>query len=252
MPQDTFLTINDQSISLRQALGYLRTTGDLPRMIQVILRQYVIEQQIQSRPNLEIDPERLEQAIINFRLQNRIAEPESFEQWLQSQRLTYPQFRNQFVAAIKLAQLKVEVTANKVEQFFNDNKELLDQVVLSRIVVDRQDLAEELMRQLIEDGRPFEELAKTHSIMGENLVNGMMGLVMMRQLPPAIREAIIGAIPGDIRGPVEFENRYSILRVEQWQPAELKGKLRQEIQEQIFEQWVQEQLKDKEIKLHLE
>lgn len=252
MESQTFLTIDDQPISLRQAISYLRTTGDLSRTIQIILRQHLVEQQLESRAGLEIDPLRIEQAIINFRLKNGLIEPESFEEWLQTQRLSYRDFRKQLLTGMKLTQLKAEVTASKVEEYFKENKTRLDQVVLSRIVVSDQNLAEELTRQLIDDHRPFETLAREHSIGSERLVNGMMGLVMMGQLPEPIREAIEGATIGDLIGPVEVEGRYHLLRVEQWQPASLEGPLRQEIQEQMFEQWVQEHLKTKAIKLHLD
>lgn len=252
MESPTFLTIDDQPISLRQAISYLRTTGDLSRTIQTILRQHLVEQQLQTRAGLEIDSLRIEQAIINFRLKNRLIEPETFEEWLQTQRLSYSDFRNQLLIGMKLTQLKAQVTASRVEEYFNENKARLDQVVLSRIVVNDQNLAEELTRQLIDDRRPFEILARQYSTGSERLVNGMMGLVMMGQLPEPIQEAIEGASPGDLIGPVEVEGRYHLLRVEQWQPASLEGAMKQEIQDQLFEQWVQEQLKNKTIKLHLD
>lgn len=251
MDPEIFLTVNNQPISLRQALNYLQNAGELPRFIQSILRQHIIEQQLALRPSLEVDPLQLEQKIINFRLQNQLGFPEVFEQWLHNQNLSYSQFRQQFINTIKLSQLKAELTNNQIEKYFIENQSLLNQVILSRIVVTDINLAEELMRQLLDDRRPFEELAKQHSITPDGLLNGMMGVVKVSQLPAAIQELLIDAQPGDILGPVEVDNKHTILRVEQWQLATFEGKLKQELQDQLFEEWIQKQLKNKDIKLQV-
>jgi parvulin-like peptidyl-prolyl isomerase len=252
MQAETLISIDSQPISLRQVIGHLRAAGELPRFVQTVLRQHLLEQQLQSRPDLELDPSLLEQAIVNFRMENRLITQESFDQWLQTQRLSYTDFRNQFAKGLKIAGLKNQLVAAKVEEFFAKNKELLATVVLSRIVVADVNLAEELMRQLIDDRRPFEKLAREHSLTDDRLFNGMMGRVSVSQLPQPIREAIAGAQPGELIGPVEFEGRYCLFRIEQWQPASLEGQLKKEIEDRMFDQWVQEQLKNKNIQLHLE
>ncbi len=252
MESQPFLSIDSESISLRQAFDYLRASGELPQFLQAILRQHVIEAELRSRADLEVDASLIEQAVINFRLQNRLVEPQKFEQWLASQRLNYLQFRNQIAKKLQLAQFKNELTASKVEAYFNQNKALLDRVILSRIVVAEQDLAEELMRQILDDGRPFEGVARDHSIANDRLFNGMMGICAAGDLPEPIREAIVGAQPGDILGPIAFEGRYNLLRVEGWQPASLEGSLKSQLQEKIFEEWLRERLQDKPIKLTLE
>jgi parvulin-like peptidyl-prolyl isomerase len=252
MQAETLISIDSQPISLRQVIGHLRAAGELPRFVQTVLRQHLLEQQLQSRPDLELDPSLLEQAIVNFRMENRLITQESFDQWLQTQRLSYTDFRNQFAKGLKIAGLKNQLVAAKVEEFFAKNKELLATVVLSRIVVADVNLAEELMRQLIDDRRPFEKLAREHSLTDDRLFNGMMGRVSVSQLPQPIREAIAGAQPGELIGPVEFDKHYCLFRIEQWQPASLKGPLKREIEDRMFDQWVQEQLKNKNIQLHLE
>ncbi|MCT7953841.1 peptidylprolyl isomerase [Laspinema palackyanum] len=252
METEKFITIDDETISLRQALGYLRTSGDLQQFIMKILRQHVIEQELQSQADLEIDGSLLEQAIINFRLQNQLVQSDRFDQWLQSQSLTYGTFRNQFAAGLKIEEIKNKVTAEQVEDYFQKNQQAFEQVVLSRIVVEQYDKAVELKTQLEQAGASFEALAKEHSIAGERAYNGMMGAILFSQLPPAIREAISKAQPGDIVGPLELEGRYSLLRLEQRIPATLEGQLKRQLQEQLFEQWWQSKLQNKNVKLQVE
>jgi len=252
MTTDTFLTIGDENISLPQALGYLRASGDLQNFLMRILRQHTIAKEVAARTDLEVDASQVEQAIVNFRLQNQLVNPEAFDKWLTSQGTNYVDFRKQVTVGLKFELLKQQITNSKVEEVFNQNQASFEQVILSRIVVDDLPTAEELKSQLDANTVEFEALAKEHSTTNDRLFNGMMGAVTMGQLPEPIRELLKNAEVGDIVGPVEFQKMYSILRLEQRIPATLTGQLKQNLQEQIFEQWWQSQLQNQPVKLHLE
>jgi len=56
---------------LAQALKYLQSSGKLQPFIVEILRQYIIEQELQTRDDLDISPALTEQAVIDFRLQRQ-------------------------------------------------------------------------------------------------------------------------------------------------------------------------------------
>ncbi len=252
MTAEKFLTIGDENISLPQALGYLRASGDLQQFLMRILRQHVIAKEIAQRTDLEVDSSQIEQAIVNFRLQNQLVNPQSFDQWLTSQGTNYTDFRKQVTAGLKFELLKQVIVHSKVEEVFNQNKDTFEQVILSRIVVDNLAKAEELKTQLDKQPAQFEKLVKEHSTTSDRLFNGMMGAVTVGQLPEKIRALLEDAQPGDIVGPVEFQNLYSILRLEQRIPATLSGQLKQNLEEQVFEQWWQLQLQNQPVKLHIE
>lgn len=252
MTAEQFLTIGEENISLPQALGYLRASGDLQQFLMRILRQHVITKEIAQRKDLEVDSSQIEQAIVNFRLQNQLVNPQSFDQWLTSQGTNYVDFRKQVTAGLKFELLKQAIVSGKVQEIFEQNKDNFEQVILSRIVVDNLAKAEELKSQLEQKPDQFEKLAKEHSTASDRLFNGMMGAVTMGQLPEPIRLLLKDAQPGDIIGPVEFQNLYSILRLEQRIPATLAGQLKQNLEEQVFEQWWQLQLQNQQVKLHIE
>jgi len=75
MASEQFLTVDDQPISLAQALKYLQSSGKLQPFIVEILRQYIIEQELQTRDDL--GPALTEQAVIDFRLQRQLTDPSS-------------------------------------------------------------------------------------------------------------------------------------------------------------------------------
>ncbi len=252
MDSKPFLTIDNQSITLAQALAYLRAAGDLQPFILKIIRQHLLETELQSHADLEIDPSIIEQAVIDFRFENQLNDPERFQEWLKIQGISYAEFRHQIVARLKIEKLKAKVTATKLEEYFNANKALLDQIILSRIVVAAKDFALSLRSQIVEDSNRFEYLAREHSLTDDRLVKGIMEPISLGQIPEQIRESVATAIPGELIGPLEIDGRYALLRVEQFLPAFLEGSLKQHLQEQLFDQWLQEKAQKMTIKMHVE
>jgi len=244
-----FLTIDNESISLSQALNYLRAAGSLQRTLEDILRQYLLEKQLEVREDIEIDSLRLDQSIMDFRLQNQLTDPKQFQTWLKSNGMTYNDFQNKVAFGFKVEKLKTEITEPKLEDYFNQRQPFLDGVVLSRIILKDKQLAENLQQQILADKSKFEPLAREHSLSNDRILNGMMGSVSRGQLPEIIKTALNSARPGELIGPLELDGHYALFRVEQFLPATLEGRLKQELQNQLFEQWLQEKLQGMKIKL---
>jgi len=251
MVSQTLLTVNDQPIELAQALQYLQSAGKLKPFIGEILRQYVIEQELQTREDLEISPALTEQAVIDFRLQRQLTDPKVFAEWLASNGKDYGSFHNQIAMSFKLEKLKAQVTEPKLQEHFIERKIFLDRVVLSRIIVAEQELVEELASQ-IEEGASFEQLAKEYSLADDRIVNGMMGPVSRGTLPDIVRAAVDSASPGEMVGPLEIEGRWVLFQVGQLVPASLEdGQLKQSLQNELFEQWLAEKIQKMSITLNI-
>ncbi|GFE69733.1 peptidylprolyl isomerase [Chroococcus sp. FPU101] len=251
MSSEAFLTFGEQPLSLKEALNYLQDAGKLQNFIIDVLRQYLLEQAIETRTDLKVSPALTEQAIIDFRLQNQLTEPQKFQQWLVSQGIDYDTFHKRISYNFKLEALKNTIAAPKLQEYFIERKLGLDRVVLSRIIVDQQDLAEELRSQ-IEEGTAFEELAQEYSLSEDRIFKGMMGLVSRAAMPDQLRIAVDKAKEGDIIGPMEFEEKWALFRVEKFQSASLEDKqIQQMLQNELFEQWMTDQLRETPIKLQV-
>ncbi|QYO64366.1 hypothetical protein [Leptolyngbya sp. 7M] len=174
MTSEPFLFIDDQPISTGQILNYLQATRKLDAFIGDIVRQFVIERELQAQENAGVNPAVVEQAVVDFRLNNQLTDPNQFQQWLAENGLTYEAFHNQIAGSFRLKKLKEDVTAAKLPEYFIERKVFLDRVVLSRIIVDDKELAEELKTQL-QEGAAFEQLAREYSLTDDRIMNGMVG-----------------------------------------------------------------------------
>ncbi|GAB1541565.1 hypothetical protein NUACC21_42360 [Scytonema sp. NUACC21] len=247
----SFLSVDDKPISIREAVKYLQASGKLGQFIGDILRQYIIEQELEIREDIAISPALTEQAIIDFRIKNQLTEPKSFQEWLQKNGTEYDTFHKSVAFGFKLEKLKAVVTEPKLQEFFIERKVFLDRVVLSRIIVDNRELAEELQIQ-IEEGASFEQLAKEYSLAEDKIVNGMMGPVSRGTMPDILRAAIDVASAGQVVGPIELEQRYGLFRLEQFLPASLEDtQLKQALQNELFEKWLAEKIQKLTVKLQV-
>ncbi|ABA23823.1 PpiC-type peptidyl-prolyl cis-trans isomerase [Trichormus variabilis ATCC 29413] len=247
----SFLSIDDRPISIEQTVKYLQSSGKLGQFISDVLRQYVIEQEIQGRDDVEINPALTEQTVIDFRLKNQLADPQAFQDWLTNNGTDYARFHASITFNFKLEKLKTLVTEAKLPEYFIEQKIFLDRVVISRIVVDSRELAEELQLQIAEGGS-FEQLAKEYSVLDDRLVNGMMGPISRGTMPDKLRAAIDVATPGQLVGPIEIDGRYGLFRVEQFLPASLDDiQLKQALQNELFEKWLAEKIQKLTVKLQV-
>jgi len=251
MTTASFLTVNDEAISLAQALQHLQSAGKLSQFIQDILRQHIITQELQAREDLGITSATIEQAVIEFRLQNQLTDAQKFQQWLAGNGSNYDLFHQQVTLNLKLSKLKVLIAEPKLAEYFIERKIVLDRIILSRILVEKQELAEELRSQ-IEEGASFEQLAKEYSIAEDRVFNGMMGLISRGSLPDELRGLIDAANPGGLVGPLALDERWGLFRVEQFLPASLEdAQLRQALQNELFERWLTEKIQKLTVKLQV-
>jgi parvulin-like peptidyl-prolyl isomerase len=249
MEPSKMMKVNEVSLSIKNCLGYLKKAGKLQPFLLEISQQYLLQQEIENLPeptNAEID-----QVSMEVRLQQQLTDAEKFQQWLRVNKTTYDDFRSQIIYRLKLEKLKTEIAAPKLQTTFEEQKPQLDRAVLSRIVVDTPDLAQTLKNKL-EDGADFTQLAKQYSVVDDAVIGGVMGPVTYGTMPPIIRENVSDAQPGKIIGPVQIEQRYCLLKVEKILPATLDDSLKKQLETQIFEQWLAEKLKSTNIELNVD
>ena len=211
MEPTPFLTFKNNSISLDISLGYLRKAGKLQPFLMEIARQYILEEEVQAIPAIDIDA--VEQLIIDFRIQRQLSSPEKFQQWLVANGLTFADFRSQFAFRLQVDQLKAQIVEPKLQEYFTQRQPFFDRVVLSRIVVDSADLAKDLRQQVEQQGADFTQLAKKYSVVDDAVVGGVMGPVSRGQMPELMQSATANAVSGQIIGPIQIDDRFCLLKV---------------------------------------
>ncbi|MBD1911231.1 MULTISPECIES: peptidylprolyl isomerase [unclassified Leptolyngbya] len=250
MTSETFLTIDDTPITISQIFRYLQASRKLEPFIGDLVRQFVLERELQ-RQDLQISPAAVEQAVIDFRLQQKLVEPQQFQNWLTENNTTFEAFYAQIANNFRLQKLKEISSEPRLQDYFIERKIYLDRVVLSRLIVDNAELADELKSQLAE-GASFEQLVREYSVTDDRVMNGMLGPVSRGSMPDVLRAAIDLAKPGDVIGPLELEGRWGLFRIEDFLPASLENpQLQQTLRDELFEQWLNERMQQLPIRIQI-
>jgi parvulin-like peptidyl-prolyl isomerase len=252
MESIAFLKVNNQTISLSQAIGYLKASGKFGMFLAEILRQHILEHELAEVEAIDIDVAELEQIILNFRLEKQLLDQNIFQTWLVNNGISYENFRQGITNDLKLDKLKIKISQPKLEAYYQHQKPFFDRVVLSRIILSDRELADTLKVAISAGKNQFENLAREYSVSDDRVVNGMMGPVSRGTLPDILKNMVDLAKVGEIIGPLEIEGGYGLFRVEQFLDASLEDqKVKQELQNQLFEQWLQDKLQSLEIKLEV-
>jgi parvulin-like peptidyl-prolyl isomerase len=245
------LTIDNQPIFLEQALKYLESAGKLELVVEEIVRQHAIERELQSQAELQIDADAIEQAVIDFRFNSELTDRETFQAWLAEEGLNYSAFRQQIATYLKLKKLKTQIATPNLQEYFIDRKLFLDRVVLSRLVVEDRNLAEELRIQILEEGANFEQLVREYSVADDRIVNGMMGAVSRGSLPDNLRAAVDSAEPGELIELIEINDLWYLVRLEQVLPATFDEQLQQQLEDELFDRWLESKIQEIDVKLQV-
>ncbi|HIK17536.1 MAG TPA: hypothetical protein IGS53_19905 [Leptolyngbyaceae cyanobacterium M33_DOE_097] len=242
MSSSAFITVNEQPITLEQATYYLQIAGKFQPFLLEILHQHAINQALQIHSHLQFSNDSVEQLLINFRVEQELTNPQDFENWLVSHGINYETFRQQYIRYLTSERLKHWLSQSRLQPYFEQRKPFLDQVILSWVVVKTKELADTL-RQQIEAGTEFEDLTDVDVAIAELFHYG--------DLPVEIQDAIAEVQPGRLIGPLLLDHDWYVLRLEELQLAELDDALAEQLQDEIFAQWLTEQVSAMSVKLEV-
>ncbi|MBW4422524.1 MAG: hypothetical protein KME13_25485 [Myxacorys californica WJT36-NPBG1] len=245
-----FLIIDQQPISLAQALGYLQVSGHLQPFLLEILHQHVLSHAVKSQ--VAFSPAEIEQRLIEFRMDYQLMNADEFQRWLIDRGTDYETFRQQFVWDIAVETLKDQICQPNLQAVFLQRKSSFDRVVLSWIGVSVEAEVQSLQQQ-IAAGEEFEQLVDCLRSQQPDTITALSEVLTWEELPEVLREAIQKtpqeARLGALIGPVAIDDYWYLVQLEDWLPAELDEELEAHLADEIFEQWLTEKVEAMTVQL---
>ena len=249
MSNQSFFFINDEPISQDQVLEYLESAGKLEEFLEEVLSQHAIALEFRARPELLPAVEVAEQLMADFRTSRDLDDPAVFESWLQSNGSTLDALEKTLQRQWSMQQLVQHISQPKLYEYFIRRKPQLDQIWLSSIIVQTEMLASELYEQ-IKEGTPFEQLAQHHSLTNQEN-GGKLPPLARESLPDDLRVEVEAARPRDLIGPLQLEGGWCLFRLEKIVPAALEGETQNQLQIELFQQWLTDQVAAMTVKMEV-
>ncbi len=116
---------------------------------------------------------------------------------------------------------KIEATPDELAVHYLKNKDQYNKpetVIASHILVDKIDLANEVIKE-IEEGLSFEDAAKKYSSCPSKEAGGNLGEFSKGQMVPEFDEAVFSMEEGELSAPVKTQFGYHIIKLIKKNPA---------------------------------
>lgn len=233
------------TVSCDEVMKHLALIGYSHRLYSDIIRnKEVVKKAGQS--GIKASDKQLQEFADNFRTLRGLHTAESTYNFLKNAGLSEDDFEAFCESAVLNMLLKEHLVDERaIEEYFVDNRADFDSARISSIVVKDQNLAKEIIMQVMEDGADFHKLAREHSL-DERIryAGGYVGMISRRMFEPDIAAKVFNASEGDVLGPFKQHNAFQVILVEEVRKDELTDDVKDVIREHIFSEWVSHFLKD--------
>jgi parvulin-like peptidyl-prolyl isomerase len=229
-------------IEADQVIEFLKKDIQLKQIHQKILYRKIVDRAVQER-DISVTPEEIQEEADRVRRENRLEKAADTLNWLETQMITPEDWEDGIAARLLENKLAEHLFDKEVEKSFAQNKIDYDQVLLYQLVVSSEKLAYELFYQIEEQEISFYQAAHLYDIdPGRRYRCGCEGKIERRKLMPAIAAAVFGNPVGEVIRPIQIEQVYHLLLVEDLIPAELTPKIKKNIQNRMFREWLESEL----------
>ncbi|MBI2933522.1 MAG: peptidylprolyl isomerase [Planctomycetes bacterium] len=233
MRDSPIITVNGRAVSFVEVLVRLKVDGAYAALVEGAVRRALVLEAAEQR-GLSLSDEELQRAVDSFRAERGLDRVEDTERWLAENGLTLEDLEGELEGRALEAKLVAGVASPAaVEKYFVEHRHDFDEALISRIVVDKREVAAELLSQVTDDGQDFGALARRHSLDRE-----LGGWVRPRDLDETEEARVFTAAPGDVVGPFGTDEGWEIVRVEEVRRAVLDDGLRAEVSEILFREWL--------------
>jgi parvulin-like peptidyl-prolyl isomerase len=235
---DYLLKINDRQINNDELLPILGKHLMLPQLA----REIVIAEAIQG---IECTGEEKQQAMQRFLEENQLKNEQDLQNWLNQAGVKSEQLEDLTLRKVKVEKFKEKTWSDQLENYFAKRKKTLDQVVYSLIRTRNSGIAQELYFRILEGESDFKELARKYSQGIEAETQGLIGPVELNVPHPQIAQALVNSEPGKLFEPMRIGEWIVIIRLENLIRAKLDKATTRRLLDELFQQWLQEQVQTK-------
>ncbi|MFM9111076.1 MAG: peptidylprolyl isomerase [Prochlorococcaceae cyanobacterium] len=171
-----------------------------------------------------------------------ISSREQLEAYLQRQGLSEADLIWQAELPARVAITSEQQFGARAENRFLARKNALDEVIYSLLRVSDAALARELYLRIAEGEADFAQLAARYAEGPEKATRGVVGPVPLLQAHPHLAELLRTSRPGQLRPPLQIEQWWLVVRLENLRPAAFDDAMRQRMARELFDEWVSEEV----------
>ncbi len=220
----------------KESITFMHSHGVLEPLVKIVLIKNCIKK-VTLNKDIEDD------AIKNFSTAAGIKDEASFQAWLEKNDLKKEDFERLALQKIRKSTYCHENFAHKVDKKFLERKKHFDIVIYSLLRVEDPYLARELYLRILDKEASFGELASIYSKGIESKTRGLIGPVELAKAHPKLIEILKNSTPGVVHPPEEVGGLFVVTRLESLDESKLDTFMRQNMEEELFNEWIESESK---------
>jgi peptidylprolyl isomerase len=222
-----------------EVVKYLNLSGQGSRIYAAMIRNREVLKKAEAL-SLRVRDDDLQAYVDRYRSSRGMYSAEKTRDTLQRNGLDIDDLEAFCEASLLAESLKHRLADNAaIQAYFVNNRARFDRARISVIVVEKASLADELVMQVTEDEVDFHSLARHYSIdPNTRYAGGYVGLVPRSALSEDISAKVFNATAGQLLGPFEMNGTYQLVLVEEVIKPELDDRIKDEIREALFMEWL--------------
>lgn len=231
------------SVTTQEVMDFLRRDLQMQEIYAAIIGQKIVAE-VAEEAGIYVSPEEVQAELDNIRYEYRLDHPSQLLGWVANQLATLEGVEQRIREKVLASKLARHLFLDQVNDRFTENRHEFEQILLYQIVVPYEALAREIYYQVEEDELSFFEAAHIYDIdESRRLVCGFEGKQLRGQISPDIASSLARAQVGEIIGPVQLaDDRFVLLLIDDLFTPELTPEIRETLIEQMFQEWLKEQL----------
>jgi parvulin-like peptidyl-prolyl isomerase len=244
-------SVQGTHLSLYDLLHTLKLQGQLTTLIGGAVVEKVIASAA-AKEGIRVSDQELQQAANAFRVRRGLNKSGDTQRWLALNRLSPADLEEGLQRDLIRQKLSAKVTQDQVEKYFAQNRAQFDRARLRHIVLDKEEIAQELLTRIHEEGADFSALARQHSHDARTRTSGGdLGTVSRQAMVPDVAAAVFAAKKGQVVGPVKANGAFLLIEVVDILLGQLDAATTTAIQQTLFGKWVGEQVHNGTVQVKL-
>jgi hypothetical protein len=230
----------DLSLNAQEVVDFLRKNFRLTEIYQEIVEQKIIHQ-VALDHGIVVTLQEIEMEVENIRYEKTFDNPNGLEDWLTNCGATLSDLKQMVHADLLTEKVIRSLFFDQIEPVFSQYNHSFDQLVLYKIAVPYEHLAQEIFYQIEEEEISFFEAAHVYDIDENRRLNcGYEGTILRRDLPSDLAEVLATARVGELVGPIKAAHQfYELLWVDDLIYPSLTPALQSTILHQLYQTWIE-------------
>jgi parvulin-like peptidyl-prolyl isomerase len=178
-----------------------------------------------------------------YRHENGLENAADTINWLNHEQVTPEDWEEGIRDRLLADCLSNHLFSGDIDRTFAENRSNYESVALYQLVVPYEKLAMELFYQIEESEISFYEAAHLYDIDSDRRRKcGFEGLLARWQIEPSLSSVIFGAQVQQVTEPIQRDDGYHLIWVEEFLEATLTEAIRKQIMDNLFQDWVLSEL----------